>query len=97
MHVVSQAALIKFWKKHAQAEQPLRLWYSRIKNGSWKNLNDLKKDFAASDIIGNNRIVFNIKGNDYRLIAVAFVITNKIYIRFVGTHAEYNKINAHTI
>ncbi len=94
MHIISRYTLIEFWKKHKDAEIPLRIWFKKTEKAKWKSINELKKDFPAADYVGNNRIVFNIKGNTYRIVVVIYFDGQKIYIRFVGTHAEYDKINA---
>ncbi len=97
MHVISRAQLITFWLKHQDAEVALRYWFNKVSKANWKNINELKKDFPSADYVGENRVVFNVKGNNYRLIVVIYFDGQKIYIRFVGTHAEYDKINAKTI
>lgn len=97
MHIISRLLLIKFWEKHEDAEVPLRLWFKKVNQAKWKGINDLKKDFPSADYVGNNRVVFNIKGNNYRLIVLVFFDGQKVYIRFVGTHAEYDKIDAKKI
>jgi mRNA interferase HigB len=97
MHVISRPELIKFWTKHPATETPLKLWFKKVKQAKWKNINDLKKDFPTADYVGDNRIVFDIKGNRYRIVVLIFFSGQKIFIRFVGTHAEYDKIDAETI
>ncbi len=97
MHIVSRATLILYWEKHSNSKIGLKLWYQKIINGKWKNINELKNDFPYADYFGNNRVVFNIKGNNFRLITIVFFDGQKIYIRFIGTHAEYDKINAKII
>ncbi len=97
MHIIARPELMKFWKKHPDAETPLKFWFKKVKQAKWDTLNDLKKDFPTADYVGNNRIVFDIKGNKYRIIVLAFFKGQKIFIRFVGTHAEYDKINATAI
>jgi len=97
MHIIARPELMKFWKKHPDAETPLKLWFKKVKQAKWDTPNDLKKDFPTADYVGNNRIVFDIKGNKYRIIVLAFFKGQKIFIRFVGTHAEYDKINATAI
>ncbi|MEM1408255.1 MAG: type II toxin-antitoxin system HigB family toxin, partial [Bacteroidota bacterium] len=61
---------------------------------SWDSLNDLKQDYPSADYVGNNRVVFNIKGNDYRLIAIVIYVSQKVYMRWIGRHAEYDKVDA---
>lgn len=97
MNVISRPRLIEFWKKHPDSEIPLRLWYSKVRVAKWQSVNDLKRDYPSADYVGNNRIVFNIKGNHYRIVVLIFFDGQKAYIRFVGTHAEYDKIESHTI
>lgn len=97
MHIIARPELMKFWKKHPDAETPLKLWFKKVKQAKWDTPNDLKKEFPTADYVGNNRIVFDIKGNKYRIIVLAFFKGQKIFIRFVGTHAEYDKINATAI
>ena len=94
MHVISRLKLIKFWEKHADAETPLRLWFKKVEKAKWKNINELKKEFPSADYVGNNRVVFDIKGNKYRIVVVVYFEGQKMFIRFVGSHAEYDKIVA---
>ncbi len=97
MRVVTPRRLTEFSIKHNQAKIPLLYWYSIVKAAQWKSLADIKKDFNSVDYIGNNRYVFNIKGNDYRLVVIILFVSQKIYIRFIGTHDEYDQINASKI
>jgi len=94
MHVISYKAIREFIKDHPDAGLKLGRWYKRIKKGKFNSLNELKRKFPDVDYIGNDRYVFNISGNKYRLIAVIFLSTQIVLIRFIGTHAEYIKINA---
>ena len=97
MRVVTPRRLREFAQKHPQAKIPLLHWYEVVRVASWNSLSDIKGDFGSVDYVGNNRYVFNVKGNDYRLIVIIIFVAQKIYVRFIGTHAEYNKINAKTI
>ena len=81
-----------FWKKHSDAEAPLNRWAEFVESNDWKNHADLKEAFPSADYVGNNRYVFNISGNKYRLITVVVFFDGIMQIRFVGTHAEYSKI-----
>ena len=94
MHVISRQKLIKFWEKHSDAETPLRIWFKKVEKAKWKNVNELKEEFPSADYIGNNRVVFNIKGNNYRIVVLVYFENQKMFIRFVGTHSEYDKIIA---
>ncbi len=94
MHIISRPELIKFWNKHSDAEVPLKLWFKNVKQAKWKGINDLKRDYPTADYIGDNRVVFDIKGNRYRIIVLVFFTGQKMFIRFIGTHADYDKIDA---
>ncbi len=97
MRIIKRATLRKFWEIHADAEQPLKAWFHDVKSADWESPRDIKAVYGNSSVIGDNRIVFNIAGNKYRLI-VKFNYPYRIgYIRFIGTHAEYNKVDAETI
>ena len=97
MRIVTFLHLKKFIKKHASSDVALRDWYFKTKKSTWYNLSDVKQTFNSVDYIGNNRYVFNIKGNNYRLIAIIIFASKKVYIRFIGTHAAYDKIDATNI
>ena len=97
MRIISIKALKEFWEVHAQSEHPLKSWYHEVKNAAWNTVNDLKSQYPNASILKDNRVCFNIKGNDYRLI-VKFNFGYQIcWIRFIGTHAEFDKINANEI
>jgi mRNA interferase HigB len=85
MRIVTYKRIKEFSEKHVDAETPLS-------KKDWGSINDIKKDFNSVDYVGNSRFVFNIKGNTYRLIAIISFNANKVYIRFIGTHSEYDKI-----
>ena len=97
MRIISRKALKEFWGKHPNSEQPLRAWYANVKRADWKTPSDVKAMYRNASIIQNNRVVFNIKGNSYRLIVALNYQYGLVYIRFVGTHPEYDKINPVTI
>ena len=97
MHIISRPALIKFWIKHPESETPLRVWFKKVEHSKWKNINELKADFPTADYVGNNRVVFDIKGNKYRIIILVFFLGQKMFIRFIGTHAEYDKVDAKNV
>jgi len=97
LRVIAKSTLREFWKKHADSEQQLKSWFRETEKTSWETINDLKKDYPKASILKDNRIVFDIKGNNYRLI-VKFNFEYQIcWIRFIGTHAEYDKIDANEI
>jgi mRNA interferase HigB len=97
MHVVSIKPLREFWTKHTDAEQHLKAWFREAEIANWASFHEIKTRYRSADVIPGNRVVFNIKGNNYRLIVKIHYNTGRLYIRFVGTHAEYNKIDAETI
>jgi mRNA interferase HigB len=97
VRVISRKTLRAFWEKHTDCTQQLKSWYRETEKVNWNNLNELKKEYPSASILENNRIVFNIKGNKYRLIVKINFEYKIIWIRFVGTHAEYDKINADNI
>jgi len=97
MRIITLKTIKDFYAKHPTAKTPLLSWYYLTKRSQWSNLNAIKQDFNSVDYVGNDRFVFNIKGNNYRLIAIIIFASKKVYIRFIGTHAEYDKINAKII
>lgn len=94
MRVVTPRRLTEFSKKHAMAKVPLLHWYEIVKRAKWENLSDVKRDFRTVDYIGNNRYVFDIKGNDFRIVVIIIFVSKKIYVRYIGTHDSYSKIDA---
>jgi len=99
MRVVSRAALREFWELpiYQDSEQPLKSWYEEAKNANWQNPQDIKALYRNASFVGNNRVVFNIHGNKYRLIVAVNYKFAMVYVRSVGTHAEYDKVDATTI
>ena len=93
MRIISKKVLNEFWEIHKDAEQPLRAWHAKTKQANWKSTDDVKNDYRNVSFVANNRVIFNIKGNKYRLIAVINYQYQIIYIRFVGTHKEYDNID----
>ncbi|MEE8188261.1 MAG: type II toxin-antitoxin system HigB family toxin [Kiloniellales bacterium] len=97
MRVISRKALRDFWRRHRDSEQQLRAWFAEAGKTDWKTPSDIKKRYGHASIIGDNRVVFNICGNKYRLIVKINYDYSIVYIRFVGTHREYDNINAEKI
>ena len=93
MQVLSKRTLRLFWEKHPQAETPLKAWYSIASKALWETPQDVKDVFASADFVGDNRVIFNIGGNNYRLVAHIAYPYRKLLIKFVGTHSEYDKID----
>jgi len=97
MRIVTFRAIKKYVEKDANAAVALYEWYHRVRRANWNNLLELKKDFNSVDYVGNERYVFNIKGNHYRIVCIIIFASKKVYIRFIGTHAQYNKISTKMI
>lgn len=95
--IFSKGTLRQFWEKYPETEQYLKTWYETAMNADWKSPNDVKTTYANVSVLKNQRLVFNIKGNSYWLIAKFNFEKQWIFIRFLGTHHEYDKINANTI
>lgn len=97
MRIISRKTLRDFWGTHADSEQSLRAWFHETKSANWKSFTDIKARYRSADLLPGNRVIFNIKGNTYRLIVHLHFKTGIVFIRFIGTHAEYDKIDATTI
>jgi mRNA interferase HigB len=97
MRIIAHRTISEYGKQHANAKTALDDWYKVTKAAIWKNLPDMKATFNSVDYVGNQRYVFNIKGNDYRLVGKILFVQQIIYIRFIGTHSEYDKIDSSTI
>lgn len=100
MRVVSKNALREFWRRRPDAQEPLASWHKRISRAAPSELDTpakVKSQYPYSSILSNNRGVFNIKGNRYRLVAHINYESGTVYIRFIGTHAEYNRIDAEEV
>lgn len=95
--IIAKSSLREYWEKHSDSEQYLKTWYETAKNADWKSPNDIKRTYINASILKEGRVVFNIKGNSYRLIVKFNYEKQWAFIRFVGTHAEYDKINAQII
>jgi len=97
MKIRNKEILNKYASKHANVRNTLQSWINFVEEAEWKSHNELKRDFTSADYVGNGRYVFNIQGNNHRLIAIAVFIEGYLKIRFIGTHAEYDKIDCKTI
>jgi mRNA interferase HigB len=93
MVIISWATLRDFYQIHSDVKTALEEWYDVVDEANWSNFSDIKQTFNSVDYVGNDRYVFNIKGNKYRLVALIFFKSRTVFIRFVGTHAEYDKVN----
>lgn len=95
--IIAKRTLREFWIKHTDAEQHLKTWYDTAKKSNWKTPNEVKLTYISASILKDGRIVFNIKGNAYRLIVKFNFERQWAFIRFIGTHTDYDKINVNTI
>lgn len=97
MRVIAISSLRRFWEKHPAAEQPLKAWFDEASKAAWTQPSDVKAQYRSASVLKNRRIVFNIKGNDYRLIVAIAYRLGIVYIKSIGTHAEYDRIDAETV
>lgn len=88
MVIISKTVLVEFGSEHSDSIEALNRWYEACKKANWNSFGDLKKSFSSVDYVGNDRYVFNIKGNKYRLVAMIFFDIRTLFIRFIGTHAN---------
>jgi mRNA interferase HigB len=97
--IIARKTLREFWERLGceDAKGPLEAWFNRTKNSDWKGPQDVKADYSSASILKRGRVVFNISGNKYRLVVKIIYESRQVYIRFIGTHEEYNGIDAETI
>jgi mRNA interferase HigB len=97
MRVIAVSTLRAFWERHPNAEQPLKAWYEEATNATWAQPADIKARYRSASVLKNRRVVFNVKGNDYRLIVAIAYKLQIVCVKFVGTHQEYDAVDAQTI
>lgn len=97
MRILSRKTLKEFWIKHPQAEEPLKAWVAETEIALWNRPQDIKNHYRSADFLKNKRVIFNISGNKYRLIVQINYHFKIVYVRFLGTHKEYDKINAEIV
>lgn len=97
MRVISKKILREFWEKYSDSEQQLKTWYKEASKANWTSPGDIKNEYAKASILKNGRVVFNICGNKYRLIVEINYLRKWVFIRFIGSHKDYDKINAQKI
>ena len=97
MKIIKLSALKDFWEQHSDAEQSLKAWYAEAKAADWQEPSDIKSHYRTASILKDSRVVFNISGNKYRLVVKINYRFSVIYIRFIGTHKEYDAIDAEAI
>ena len=95
--IFAKSTLRIFWENHPDSEQYLKTWFDTAMHSGWKSPNEVKQTYANASILKDGRVVFNIKGNTYRLVVKLNFEKQWIFIRFIGTHEEYDKIDANTI
>jgi len=97
MRIIALRTLRDFWGKYPQAEVPLRAWYALASRADWRSPADVKTAYRSASFLRNNRVVFNIKGNDFRLVVAVHYNRGLMFVRFVGTHREYDRVDAEEI
>lgn len=97
MRIIARKTLVDFWVRYPDAEEPLKAWFKVTGKAAWRNPQDVKKLYRNASILKDGRAVFNIAGNKYRLVVWINYAYGVVYIRFIGTHEEYDKIDAQTV
>lgn len=97
MRIIAKRTLREFWESHPDAEGPLLAWYREVEKEDWDTPAKVKDKYASASIVGNDRVVFNIKGNTYRLVVAVNYPYRVVYIKFVGTHADYDAIDVEEV
>jgi mRNA interferase HigB len=97
MRIVATKVLWDFWERHPGARQHLEAWVDEVRKADWRQPADIKAQFRSASILKNRRVVFNIGGNTYRLIVAIAYRCGALYIKFIGTHAEYDAVDAETV
>ncbi len=97
MHIVAVKFLRAFWEKYPDAEQALKSWVDEARKANWSQPAQIKEQYRSASILKNRRVVFNIKGNDFRLVVSVAYYFQAVYVKFIGTHKEYDAINAETV
>jgi mRNA interferase HigB len=97
MHLVSLPPLLRFIAAHPDAKQSVLAWCDEVKKARWRQPSDIKAQYAHASILKNRRVVFNLKGNNYRLIVAVAYNLGFVYVKFIGTHAQYDAIDVNTV
>jgi len=97
MRIIAISNLRHFWEENLDAEQHLKAWIDEVENAAWTQPSEIKEQYRSASILKNRRVVFNIKGNDYRLIVAVAYRYQAVYVKFIGTHATYDAIDAETV
>ena len=97
MKIISVKTLRDFWAENPDAEQPLKAWVDEVTKADWKNPAEIKEQYRSASILKNRRVVFNIRGNNYRLIVAIAYQRGWMFVKFIGTHKQYDAIDAETV
>lgn len=97
MRAIAKRTLRDFWEEHPEAEQPLKAWLQEARQGDWRSPHDVAASYRTASIVGRDRIIFRVAGNRYRLVVRCAWSYGIVYIRFVGTHADYDRIDVETV
>ena len=98
MQVIARRTLKQFWERHPQAEKPLRIWFAIVSRTRWLGPEDVRRQFGSKvDFVSHNRVIFDLGGNKYRLIAHISYGFSRILVKFIGTHAEYDRVDPETV
>lgn len=92
MHIISYKAIREYYEKHAAAKPYLTAWFKTTKKAEWGSVNEMRLDYPSAEMVGDGKVVFNIKANDYRLVALVGFKTKRVFVLWIGTHAEYSKV-----
>jgi mRNA interferase HigB len=99
VRIISRRTLREFWEQRGrgEAEQPLRAWFAETSRATWRTPSDIKATYRSASFVGSDRVVFNVAGNKYRLVVAVKYSAQLVFIRFVGTHAEYDEIDVEEV
>lgn len=98
MQIIARRTLRQFWDRHPPSEGPLKAWFAAVSHADWRSPSDVKGQFGTTvDFVGDNRVIFDIGGNKFRLIVHVSYAFNRVLVKFIGTHAEYDRVNPETV
>ena len=95
--MIAKRTLREFWAEHPDAENPLKAWYQEVNRARWQTPHDVKAHFRTASVLKNSRVVFNVAGNKYRIVVAISYRWQKVWVRFIGTHEQYDQINAEIV
>jgi mRNA interferase HigB len=98
MQVIARRTLRQFWENHSQSEGPIRAWYATVARSRWKTPTDVKRQFGSNvDFVADNRVIFDLGGNKYRLVVHVSYKFQRVLVKFIGTHVQYDRIDPETV